>query len=148
RHTRYWRDWSSDVCSSDLSLRFGGPFPLRHRAPELGARADAELAIHAREVSLDGLRAEVDPLGDRAVRETRRGQRGDRLLGRAEVARRAPHRYSCQLGPGKLGPERRAQALECLQRLHERGPPLAPLLAPPLQTAELEQRPSPLERHL
>src|SRR3712207_1265017 len=22
RHTRYWRDWSSDVCSSDLSLFF------------------------------------------------------------------------------------------------------------------------------
>src|SRR3712207_9281462 len=21
RHTRYWRDWSSDVCSSDLSMR-------------------------------------------------------------------------------------------------------------------------------
>src|SRR3712207_8078436 len=21
RHTRYWRDWSSDVCSSDLLLR-------------------------------------------------------------------------------------------------------------------------------
>src|SRR3712207_8451112 len=21
RHTRYWRDWSSDVCSSDLSLQ-------------------------------------------------------------------------------------------------------------------------------
>src|SRR5258707_9797081 len=21
RHTRYWRDWSSDVCSSDLTLR-------------------------------------------------------------------------------------------------------------------------------
>src|SRR5947209_15587045 len=21
RHTRYWRDWSSDVCSSDLRLR-------------------------------------------------------------------------------------------------------------------------------
>src|SRR5947209_18526432 len=21
RHTRYWRDWSSDVCSSDLDLR-------------------------------------------------------------------------------------------------------------------------------
>src|SRR3712207_7161820 len=21
RHTRYWRDWSSDVCSSDLMLR-------------------------------------------------------------------------------------------------------------------------------
>src|SRR3712207_9102340 len=22
RHTRYWRDWSSDVCSSDLNLQF------------------------------------------------------------------------------------------------------------------------------
>src|SRR3712207_5191012 len=22
RHTRYWRDWSSDVCSSDLNVRF------------------------------------------------------------------------------------------------------------------------------
>src|SRR3712207_8095965 len=22
RHTRYWRDWSSDVCSSDLSKNF------------------------------------------------------------------------------------------------------------------------------
>src|SRR3712207_8844051 len=21
RHTRYWRDWSSDVCSSDLAMR-------------------------------------------------------------------------------------------------------------------------------
>src|SRR3712207_7996103 len=24
RHTRYWRDWSSDVCSSDLSTLFLG----------------------------------------------------------------------------------------------------------------------------
>src|SRR5438445_13679379 len=24
RHTRYWRDWSSDVCSSDLALVVGG----------------------------------------------------------------------------------------------------------------------------
>src|SRR3712207_5318120 len=24
RHTRYWRDWSSDVCSSDLLLRYKG----------------------------------------------------------------------------------------------------------------------------
>ena len=22
RHTRYWRDWSSDVCSSDLTEKF------------------------------------------------------------------------------------------------------------------------------
>src|SRR5919112_4355132 len=24
RHTRYWRDWSSDVCSSDLGTQVGG----------------------------------------------------------------------------------------------------------------------------
>src|SRR5258707_6020303 len=24
RHTRYWRDWSSDVCSSDLDFANGG----------------------------------------------------------------------------------------------------------------------------
>src|SRR5476651_2317248 len=30
RHTRYWRDWSSDVCSSDLSTPASfGPFFLR-----------------------------------------------------------------------------------------------------------------------
>src|ERR1035437_10507673 len=27
RHTRYWRDWSSDVCSSDLHRALGGPLP-------------------------------------------------------------------------------------------------------------------------
>src|SRR3712207_5205154 len=26
RHTRYWRDWSSDVCSSDLALGVGAAF--------------------------------------------------------------------------------------------------------------------------
>src|SRR3712207_8680536 len=25
RHTRYWRDWSSDVCSSDREALHGGP---------------------------------------------------------------------------------------------------------------------------
>src|SRR3712207_5221855 len=28
RHTRYWRDWSSDVCSSDLGLYTGYIIPL------------------------------------------------------------------------------------------------------------------------
>src|SRR5438445_7523534 len=28
RHTRYWRDWSSDVCSSDLPLAEGVPRAL------------------------------------------------------------------------------------------------------------------------
>src|SRR5581483_12054052 len=31
RHTRYWRDWSSDVCSSDLSeIACSGKAPATH----------------------------------------------------------------------------------------------------------------------
>src|SRR3712207_6863566 len=43
RHTRYWRDWSSDVCSSDLS--YPGQRDARHgrlhRAALLHAGADS-----------------------------------------------------------------------------------------------------------
>src|SRR5438445_56880 len=43
RHTRYWRDWSSDVCSSDLKARLeqgGGPEKVRrqHEQGKLTAR--------------------------------------------------------------------------------------------------------------
>src|SRR3712207_7957117 len=31
RHTRYWRDWSSDVCSSDLRWRGSRPSARRRR---------------------------------------------------------------------------------------------------------------------
>src|SRR3712207_1799881 len=37
RHTRYWRDWSSDVCSSDLPP---GGAPLRRPRTRGGPRAD------------------------------------------------------------------------------------------------------------
>src|SRR3712207_7622314 len=33
RHTRYWRDWSSDVCSSDLRTLHGRRSPLLHQGP-------------------------------------------------------------------------------------------------------------------
>src|SRR3712207_786308 len=38
RHTRYWRDWSSDVCSSDLAVSKG-------RLYTLGLRGDKEYVI-------------------------------------------------------------------------------------------------------
>src|SRR3712207_7809378 len=43
RHTRYWRDWSSDVCSSDLGVddpppAVGGPLDVRMPSLLLGAR--------------------------------------------------------------------------------------------------------------
>src|SRR3712207_1261879 len=39
RHTRYWRDWSSDVCSSDLGVRGGEgpPVLLLHGYPQTHA---------------------------------------------------------------------------------------------------------------
>src|SRR5438445_9255836 len=42
RHTRYWRDWSSDVCSSDL-LQYHDQQPVvfsRHRRPGDRMHAD------------------------------------------------------------------------------------------------------------
>src|SRR5215203_2427704 len=40
RHTRYWRDWSSDVCSSDLGLTIElREFPEGTRTAEDAARA-------------------------------------------------------------------------------------------------------------
>src|SRR5690606_40092033 len=53
RHTRFSRDWSSDVCSSDLRVRdpdgIAGPEPDRHREPQLaGPGAFAAVAPHER----------------------------------------------------------------------------------------------------
>src|SRR5438445_13671888 len=42
RHTRYWRDWSSDVCSSDLSPSRAFPLP-----------AVIRLAVYIRKPFLD-----------------------------------------------------------------------------------------------
>src|SRR5438445_9335761 len=47
RHTRYWRDWSSDVCSSDLvELVQLGAAAVR-RADQLAARGPAEAPYRA-----------------------------------------------------------------------------------------------------
>src|SRR5882757_11203233 len=52
RHTRYWRDWSSDVCSSDLA----------HHADRIGAVADIRFRLPT------CLRAPVFPARDRLAR--------------------------------------------------------------------------------
>src|SRR3712207_8030657 len=62
RHTRYWRDWSSDVCSSDLELldlvqdaysiglgETSGEAPI---VPTLLVQKDGEVSLHR--VALDG----------------------------------------------------------------------------------------------
>src|SRR3712207_8388098 len=56
-HTRYWRDWSSDVCSSDLLdparvLAYGAPLPVAEVAGDveldggLGEREEARPHAH------------------------------------------------------------------------------------------------------
>src|SRR5438445_510385 len=61
RHTRYWRDWSSDVCSSDLKLflialttaLFGLAAAHANAASEGLARAGAGIAGVSRDVQAD-----------------------------------------------------------------------------------------------
>src|SRR5476651_1662666 len=43
RHTRYWRDWSSDVCSSDLRREIGTENFARNL--ELQAQVDTYLVL-------------------------------------------------------------------------------------------------------
>src|SRR3712207_8933732 len=56
RHTRYWRDWSSDVCSSDLPTSIIESLQLRFRhiillydADETGVRESHRQAEHLAE---------------------------------------------------------------------------------------------------
>src|SRR3712207_7292414 len=83
RHTRYWRDWSSDVCSSDLvhaGEPVGEPAPVRrerHAAELLEAsvlgRRDRGLRLRADRGSEEG--------GARARLEERRGGKEGRSRG-------------------------------------------------------------------
>src|SRR3712207_9051122 len=76
RHTRYWRDWSSDVCSSDLDDRAAvdalapqiggaeGYLALDERLrPGVERGADAELARVARAEQEGGVRPEERRVG-------------------------------------------------------------------------------------
>src|SRR5258707_11034065 len=56
RHTRYWRDWSSDVCSSDLKLL--ERVDDRNAQGELYLTSIVELAVG------DGCRVEALELAD------------------------------------------------------------------------------------
>src|SRR3712207_7874049 len=55
RHTRYWRDWSSDVCSSDLR---SGMFIASSETVPVGALVEFELTLADGFVLLKG-KAEV-----------------------------------------------------------------------------------------
>ena len=85
-------------------------------ARELGPRADGELAVDARQMVLDRLRAEEERRGDLAVRQALGDElgdapllRGERLGGVARALGRLPRAGETQLvaraGLPRLGPE-------------------------------------------
>src|SRR3712207_9534798 len=45
RHTRYWRDWSSDVCSSDLGPPAGSPRAVADHGPDGQRKRGARLVL-------------------------------------------------------------------------------------------------------
>src|SRR3712207_6888133 len=66
RHTRYWRDWSSDVCSSDLER----PRTADSAAPP-GVSASA-IAAGAPAAAGPSLAAQVGQLARRSIKKTLR----------------------------------------------------------------------------
>src|SRR3712207_7319929 len=60
RHTRYWRDWSSDVCSSDLLI------VNRHKLERFHNSKSSRLILSTLEAAIDSVRPA--PLIKRAVK--------------------------------------------------------------------------------
>src|SRR3712207_8502700 len=55
RHTRYWRDWSSDVCSSDLALLLLAGYAATVVAPAV-AKGTTTRSAETREYTVGGVR--------------------------------------------------------------------------------------------
>src|SRR3712207_7225683 len=87
RHTRYWRDWSSDVCSSDLT-------PDAETLQALPAKSSAH-ACAGREASSRGVttRQGLEPLGELSVLATvaTRERSEERRVGKECRSRWSPY---------------------------------------------------------
>src|SRR5476651_2744462 len=87
RHTRYWRDWSSDVCSSDLCSV--APVPIEPIEPLLNSRSASPLTIDRKSTRLNSRHANISYAvfclkkkkfhGDRPANKSRLRRRGDGL---------------------------------------------------------------------
>src|SRR3712207_8923506 len=53
RHTRYWRDWSSDVCSSDLDVVLDVGLGALDRVEHAGVRVIGPLGADVADLALD-----------------------------------------------------------------------------------------------
>src|SRR3712207_9221823 len=94
RHTRYWRDWSSDVCSSDLRGRAGDRFD---RHPGDDAQGE-ELEADSLPVPYRGDPA-VRGLPRRARLTARRSE--ERRVGKECRSRWSPYHYKKKILPTK-----------------------------------------------
>src|SRR5512144_2835666 len=117
--------------------RLGGDsLAARKGGSELVSRVEAELAEHAREMTLDRARGDEQHLGDLAIREVLAGQLGDTALAcrqRVEPGEHdAPRSRAgrAQLGLGPCGERCGARAMcdvECLpEELAGFGAPVSP----------------------
>src|SRR3712207_6991277 len=86
RHTRYWRDWSSDVCSSDLASRT----PLLSRHALLGSAVTTrfELQGFARPARREGGRCR---LPSHSLRTQAAGRSEERRVGKECRSRWSPY---------------------------------------------------------
>src|SRR3712207_8204885 len=89
RHTRYWRDWSSDVCSSDLRRK--SPSLRRLVAASLGERRDDR---HRSVVvtGVDGLLGGCERVRDRVRSEERRVGKSVDLGGRRIIKKKSTYK--------------------------------------------------------
>src|SRR6185295_7032142 len=83
RHTRYWRDWSSDVCSSDLVERLVQVETRQRTRQPLGQARERERARRVRR-QLPAPHAE-------ATEAAPRGQRTRHARGRVSRAKELAH---------------------------------------------------------
>src|SRR5215217_5411987 len=109
RHTRYWRNWSSDVCSSDL-FEADGPYgpgdPIAHllarNAEVLQAESDVVLDERGDEAVLGVLEKEAQVLTDLE------GFRGRVVVGDPHAARVGPQEAVQEADQGGLATAVRA----------------------------------------
>src|SRR3712207_8290047 len=87
RHTRYWRDWSSDVCSSDLARRPCLPLPRTGEVRAAGREVARTRAEREQEVQLA-----ITMLRDRLAQEGIRAERSEeRRVGKECRSRWSPY---------------------------------------------------------
>src|SRR3712207_9276475 len=91
RHTRYWRDWSSDVCSSDLALEAGAVIAAAGVANALQGASERD-GCHGERAVLRGWRAVIHVLNALSTGVAARGVEVN-----SEVAERLEHGSDLQI---------------------------------------------------